>query len=328
MRHQGAVREVFERLVELVGRELPGFGAVLAMDGKALKSCARRRKPGAPKTVDGRRDLDADVGVKSRRVRRKDGTVLEKIKTWFGYKLHLMVEAAYELPVAFEVTRASAAEVPQATKMLAHLSERHPAVLETCRYAVADRGYDATWLITRLWDHHRVKPVIGIRDLWQDEDTTRQVEGAENVVYDWRGRVSCYCLRTGEVRRMPYGGFEEKRETLKYRCPARHYGLPCASQDLCPVRGAIRIKLAQDRRVFTPLPRASYAFRRICRTRSAVERVNSRVDAPFGLERHFIRGLSKMKLRCGLALIAMLAMALGRVREKQREHLRSLLRAA
>ena len=192
----------------------------------------------------------------------------------------------------------------------------------------ADRGYDATCLITRLWDEHRVKPVIGIRDVWQDEDETRQVEGAENVVYDWQGQVWCYCMRSGQLRRMPYGGFEEQRETLKYRCPAQHYGLECPSFGRCPVKGAVRVKLSQDRRVFTPLARATHAFGRIYRKRSAAERVNSRVDAPFGLERHFIRGLSKMKLRCGLAFIAMLGMALGRVREKQREHLRSLLRAA
>jgi hypothetical protein len=59
-----------------------------------------------------------------------------------------------------------------------------------------------------------------------------------------------------------------------------------------------------------------------------VERVNSRLDVSFGFERHFIRGLKKMRLRCGLALMVILAMALGRVKEKQREKLRSLVKAA
>jgi len=35
-----------------------------------------------------------------------------------------------------------------------------------------------------------------------------------------------------------------------------------------------------------------------------------------------------MKLRCSLALITMLAMALGRIRENQPENIRSLVRAA
>lgn len=51
-------------------------------------------------------DLDADTGAKSYRGQREDGTVWEKIKYWFGYKLHLIVDADYELPVAFRVTKA------------------------------------------------------------------------------------------------------------------------------------------------------------------------------------------------------------------------------
>ena len=52
-----------------------------------------------------------------------------------------------------------------------------------------------------------------------------------------------------------------------------------------------------------------------------------RLDVSFGFENHYIRGLKKMKLRCGLAMIVMLGMALGRVKEKQREKLRSLVAA-
>ena len=38
--------------------------------------------------------------------------------------------------------------------------------------------------------------------------------------------------------------------------------------------------------------------------------------------------MKKMKLRCGLALLVMLAMALGRVKEKRKEMMRSLVKAA
>jgi len=62
--------------------------------------------------------------------------------------------------------------------------------------------------------------------------------------------------------------------------------------------------------------------------RSAVERVHGRLDVSFGLERHFVRGLAKMRVKVGLALVVMLAMALGRVRENQAGSLRSLVGAA
>ena len=127
---------------------------------------------------------------------------------------------------------------------------------------------------------------------------------------------------------MAYGGFETSRETLKYRCPAKHYGIECLGEAKCSLAGAIRIKLEEDRRIFTPLARSSYAWKTQYKKRTSVERVNSRLDVSFGFENHFIRGLAKMKLRCGLAFLVMLTMALGRVKEKQKEKLRSLVQAA
>ena len=83
-----------------------------------------------------------------------------------------------------------------------------------------------------------------------------------------------------------------------------------------------------DRRVFCPLPRHSHQWKQIYKKRTAVERVNSHIDGAFGFERHFIRGLEKMKLPMGLSLMVMLAMALGRIKQQQEDRLRSLVRAA
>jgi len=57
-----------------------------------------------------------------------------------------------------------------------------------------------------------------------------------------------------------------------------------------------------------------------------VERVNSRLDESFGFEKHYIRGKKKMEIKCGIALCVMLAMALGRIKEKQAEEMRSLIK--
>ena len=58
------------------------------------------------------------------------------------------------------------------------------------------------------------------------------------------------------------------------------------------------------------------------------ERVNSRLDVSFGFENHFIRGLRKMKARCGIALCVMLSMALGILKEKNEELMCSLIKTA
>lgn len=77
----------------------------------------------------------------------------------------------------------------------------------------------------------------------------------------------------------------------------------------------MRIPLEKDHRIFTPIARSSYKFKREYKKRTAVERVNSRLDVSFGFEKHYIRGMKKMKFRCSLAMIVMLSMALGCARQ-------------
>lgn len=91
---------------------------------------------------------------------------------------------------------------------------------------------------------------------------------------------------------------------------------------------AVRISLDEDRRVFMPLARSSLKWERCYDRRTAVERVNSRLDVSFGFEKHTIRGLTKMNTRCTLALAVMLAMAMGQIKANQSEAMRSLLKAA
>jgi len=329
LRYIEQIEHIFDELVEQVRKELLGFGTNLAMDGKAINTHARPRKGLRDMSADGRRDTDADFGKKTYSGIREDGTAWQKVIKWFGYKLHLIVDADYELPVAFEVTKASSSEIPQGRKLIKKLKQKHAELVEQdCKALMGDRGLDDTDLIVSLWDDCGIKPVIDIRNMWKDGEETKLVDGQTNVVYDYQGNVYCYCPMTGERRQMAYGGFEKDRRTLKYRCPALHYGFECKGCNRCPVTGGVRIKLSQDRRVFTPLARSSYRWKQMYKKRTSVERVNSRLDVSFCFEQHFIRGQKKMKLRTGLALVVILAMALGRVKEKQKDKIRSLVQAA
>lgn len=67
---------------------------------------------------------------------------------------------------------------------------------------------------------------------------------------------------------------------------------------------------------------------RIYKARTSVERVNSRLDVSYGFEKHTIIGIEKMKLKCPLSLMIMLAMAVGRIKEKQEDKMRSLVKPA
>ena len=88
-------------------------------------------------------------------------------------------------------------------------------------------------------------------------------DGRSNVVYDEAGTVYCYdkASRKPVCRKMSYIGHEPSRGTLKYRCPARHEGFGCASEERCNAGKkygmTVRVKEEWDLRRFPPIPRAT-----------------------------------------------------------------------
>ena len=156
----------------------------------------------------------------------------------------------------------------------------------------------------------------------------------------WIGTRAGHCKNRAQHSRKKTRGGEDfnaialDRECLKYRCPAAAKGVACTQRDLCnggchTEHGRIvRIPLETNRRTFTPQARDSNTWDREYKHRSAIERVNSRIAGSFGFERHFIRGIKKMRARTGLALVVMLAVAVGRIHANQSDHLRSLVTPA
>lgn len=321
--HESEVESIFETMVEQLRELLPDFGKALAIDGKGVDSFAKGKYK--DEDPDGRRDTDADYGKKEYKGKHKDGTIWNKVIKWFGYKIHLIVDAAYELPVAYSVTKASVPDINAGHDRIEALENERPWLLGQAETLAGDRGYDDTKMLERLWDDHQIKPVIDIRDMWKDGEDTRQLMDIENVTHDYKGTVYCHCPMTGKEREMANGGFEKDRNALKKRCPAKQYGITCEGQAECPVAQGVRIPLNEDRRIFTPIDRASYTWGKAYAKRTAVERVNSRLDVSFGFEQHTTRGQKKMKMKTGLALCTMLAMALGHIQEGRPEKMRSLV---
>lgn len=98
---------------------------------------------------------------------------------------------------------------------------------------------------------------------------------------------------------MVFYGLEKDRGTLKYRCRCAVYGIGCREWEICSSSDngrMVRVPLDWDRPRFVPVPRSTYKWKGFYRGRTAVERVNSRLDVSFGFERHFIGGIKKMPL--------------------------------
>ncbi len=324
---QRLIEEMFDSLITQLRELIPDLGQHLAVDSKAIETYARRRKDPAQSS-----DPEADWGRKTKRGQRADGTMWETLTKWFGYKLHLLVDSHYELPLAWKLTKASRSDSPELIPLVKNLKERRPDRIEVAQDLSADKGYDSEKNNAWLWDECQIKPLIDIRSMWKEKETKLVTDqAADNVVYDEAGQVYCHCPHSGQRRQLAYQGFERDRQSLKYRCPAAAYGFQCAGRSECgpghygSYGRVVRIPLEKDRRIFTPIARSSYAWARGYRRRSAVERVNSRLDGSFQLERHYIRGKKKMQLRIGLALVVMLALAVGHIQAGEKEKMRSLV---
>jgi hypothetical protein len=84
IKEQIEIDRIFNNLIEELKKLLPDIGEHLAIDSKAINSYAVGKKN--PKDSS---DSEADWGKKTYCGEREDGTLWEKVKSWFGYKVHL-----------------------------------------------------------------------------------------------------------------------------------------------------------------------------------------------------------------------------------------------
>jgi len=344
--NQGVITDMIRQLREALMEVLPDFGRHLGYDGKSINSYStghKNRDTGEPS------DMDADWGKhETKGIDSKTGKPWTKIKSWFGYGLHLIADTQYEIPVAVHVTPASGSEQTELRSMIKETFDETPQLGERCDDFAADRGLDAGKTKALLLDKYGIRPVIDIRELWREEKSepgydpekpitrTLYPDRVDTIVYTEKGTVHCICPATGEQRDMAFYGFEADRNTLKYRCPAAVYGFECKGCGECSDLGnvnsqgygrVVRINITkEDRRIFTPIPHGSPSWNRAYNRRSSLERINSRLDNDFCFEKHYIRGKAKMQTRVGLAAAVMMAMALGHVRAGHIKQMRSLVR--
>ncbi len=125
-----------------------------------------------------------------------------------------------------------------------------------------------------------------------------------------------------DIRRSWRDGEETRRP-----CPAEHYGMKCRDKEFCKIPKQVRIPLSEDRRIFSPVARSSYKWMKLYNDRTAVERVNSRIDKMFGFDNHTIQGLDKMSFRITFAFIMMLSFAVGKAAQNKESEIRRFLSA-
>lgn len=307
--HRSLLKEVFRELVRRLGAAVVDLGVDAAGDATGLSA---RRKPEAGAREEGADGLPLASG--GRKEYTDDDGRVTKVVEWFGFKLHLLVDAKHEVALAYEVTDTKAGD----GETLPTLLEQAEADLPAGRIATVayDKAADSEEAHREL-DRRGIKALVQMRNLWKG-DPERLLpghDGSSNVVYDEAGTIYCYD-KTDDVpirHEMAFIGHEPERKTLKYRCPARHEGWDCPMSAVCNAGKkygkTVRVARELDPRRFPALPRATKKFERMYKGRTAVERVNARLKVFWGMDDGNVTGSRRFVVQVGVVMAVHAAFA-------------------
>jgi hypothetical protein len=307
--HRMLLKDIFNVLIKRLGVAIPALGVDAAGDATAL-SARRKSAEGAEEEVEG--GLPQASG--GRKEYTDDDGKVTKVVEWFGFKLHLIVDIKNEVVLSYEITDTKAGDGEALPTALGQAQANlPPGRIETLAY---DKAAD-TDEVHRALDRAGIAPVIRMRALWKTEPERLLPghDGTSNVVYDELGTIYCYDkVSEPPVRhKMAFIGHEPERETLKYRCPARHEGWECPMSAVCNAGRSygktVRVPRGVDPRRFPSLPRATKKFERMYKGRTAVERVNARLKLFWGVDDGNVKGSRRFVAQVGVVMAVHAAFA-------------------
>jgi hypothetical protein len=250
------------------------MGENIAIDGSALHAYANGHKTvskgGRERRPEEFSDPDATWGYKSATSTENRGRKI------YGYKLHMAVDTATDLPVAWEIKTAGPAEVHMAVPLLEQVRSRG----FVAKTAAMDKGYDAKYIYKDFEDRdcHPIIPLMNDAGVKKGRDKPHECRHGVWVP----------------------GGSENQRKAAKWRCPTGE----------CPVSS----RWVPASRYHTLIPRSSKRWLKLKRGRASVEREFGRLKDGYGLRTIRVRGLEKVKLHADLVILAKLSSALARAR--------------
>jgi len=308
--HLTALRGAFDALARRLGQAVPDLGRDTAGDATALS--ARAKGDARARKAEAKQGLPQPTGGK-KEYRDEDGRVVQ-VYEWFGYKLHLLACVKHEVALAYHVTDTAAGDNERVPALLGQARANLPAGrMKTLAY---DKAADDEKVHEAL-HQAGIKPLIQNRSLWKEE-LERPLPGGRfplQLVHDEAGTVFCYdTVSEPPVKhKMAYVGYEADRGTVRYRCPARHEGWDCPSDEKCNAGRdwglTARLPCERDLRRFPPIPRATKEFERLYKGRTAVERVNARLKVFWGADDGNVTGARRFHAFVGAVMAVHLVFA-------------------
>jgi hypothetical protein len=288
--HQDLLDKCLNEITSKLSQLLPGFGETVAIDATPVHS---HSNPDSSKPVS-----DPQAGWVY-----KEGN--ERKRWVWGYRLHLIVDANYELPIAKETTVYNEGEktiaIPLLNKAKSEFKWFKPQAV------ICDKGYDSSAIFESIVKEFDADPIINIRSRSGGESP--EITGS-----------SAAPLCPGGLP-LIYRSWD-KDKGLQYQCPEKAGRAICPLAEQCSIK-MMWVKPVHDYRRFGyRIKRGTEEFNTIYRKRVAVERVNSRLKDKRRLDSHCLRGLPKLNLHCTLSVLAMNAMALAKAKLGQLSEVR------
>ena len=270
---------------------LPGFGDVVSIDATAVRSHSnadrKSKVTGLPSDPEARWGRKHSVKSKEK----------DSIEWFYGFKIHMIADALYDLPISFKVTAGNRNDSPELRAVMDQAFAEYDWFQP--RTALADRGYDAAKNFEYLWLDHHIDPIIHIRQ-----------PVAADGLYDGIYNADSLPLCLGNAP-MEYVGQDGEGQHV-FRCQSEG----------CHLKEGLRAGIRHCDTVFAEDPadhlrvlggytrRGSREWKARYGRRWSIERVFKTLKESCRLEEHHIRGLKNITLHALMSVLTFQASAL------------------
>ena len=300
-RHATDVEGILAGLTCWLRELLPDLGDTVAVDSTTVRSHCNPNRSKVRRGVKRVSDPEASWTAKNS-ARAKTGG-----KEWHhGYKVHMVADANYGLPLGQIVTTASRNDSPELPRVIEHTKSLHPWFRP--KVVIADRGYDALSNHEYLWGQNAI-PVIHMRK----PSHAKFHKG----IYTEKGVPTCI----GQTPMQYVGSHLEKGHLFRCRPEGCHLkGKLSGGSHHCA--DWVFEDPKSDPRLFGVIRRDGPEWRGYYVQRQAIERVFKSMKESRRLERHCVRGLRQIRLHILMSTLAFQVTALVRILVGEAEWMR------
>ena len=139
-----AVKNVMRELTRRLYQKFPGFGKTVAIDSTDIKAWSHGRSK--------RKVSDHDAGWCVKR-----NTEGNKKYVW-GYKVHILADTKYELPIAVDISSGNVSDLNKATPLMSQGRYTYKGFRPDC--VLCDAGYSSDHLRQVIKRYYHAEPII------------------------------------------------------------------------------------------------------------------------------------------------------------------------